>query len=60
MNKRGKLQNVGYHAFFTPSAIAKLSFVCDGEVTSNAVLSFSHAIYAKQNPREHNPWGFID
>ena len=21
---------------------------------------FSHAIYAKQNPREHNPWGFID
>jgi len=33
MNKRGNLQNVGYPVFFTPSAIAKLSFICDGEVT---------------------------
>lgn len=33
MDKRGNLQNVGYPVFFTPGAIAKLSFICDGEVT---------------------------
>lgn len=35
MDKRGNLQNVGYPVFFTPGAIAKLSFICDGEVTKN-------------------------
>lgn len=35
MDKRGNLQNVGYPVFFTPGAIAKLSFICDGEVTDN-------------------------
>ena len=33
MDKRGNLQNVGYPVFFTPGAIAKLWFICDGEVT---------------------------
>ena len=36
MDKRGNLQNVGYPVFFTPGAIAKLSFICDGEVTNKA------------------------
>ena len=36
MDKRGNLQNVGYPVFFTPGAIAKLSFICDGEVTKQS------------------------
>ena len=40
MNKRGNLQNVGYPVFFTPSAIAKLSFICDGEVTKSPTLNY--------------------
>ncbi len=38
MDKRGNLQNVGYPVFFTPGAIAKLSFICDGEVTFKFLL----------------------
>lgn len=41
MDKRGNLQNVGYPVFFTPGAIAKLSFICDGEVT----IYLSHRAY---------------
>ena len=39
MDKRGNLQNVGYPVFFTPGAIAKLSFICDGEVTNDKVYA---------------------
>lgn len=43
MDKRGNLQNVGYPVFFTPGAIAKLSFLCDGEVT-NILLIKDHRL----------------
>ena len=47
MDKRGNLQNVGYPVFFTPGAIAKLSFICDGEVTLNVFLKVRLKVHVK-------------
>ena len=57
MDKRGNLQNVGYPVFFTPGAIAKLSFICDGEVTQirpvSARLSEATSQYEARYLNQH-------
>ncbi len=55
MNKRGNLQNVGYPVFFTPSAIAKLSFICDGEVTKSPTLNYQLRTLIVYHAPQNNP-----
>lgn len=56
MDKRGNLQNVGYPVFFTPGAIAKLSFICDGEVTLKLK---KQSPKAKESPIASFYWAFL-
>ena len=64
MDKRGNLQNVGCPVFFTPGAIAKLSFICDGEVTficdGEVTLKLKkQSPKAKESPIASFYWAFL-